>query len=136
MDEKLATAVTECTCIGGMGSYPYLRGNCFSVETDDGKNYRIVNFVLENLEHLLNNGLTWPVKIRVLAGRTAVVCDGRIAERAYQTDFCEICCPAELLPTPQRLRHLRDIERGLREESKNSIVTHLGRPSQIPIYGD
>ena len=125
MDLK-ATAVIGYTLIGVWGKPPHDRGNCFSVRADDGNEYKIVNFVHENLEALIAAGLTWPTGIRVLEGRTAVIHDRRIPHNWYQSRFCEVCCPRSLLPLPQTLRHEREVMQGVREERDGAVMIRLG----------
>lgn len=131
MIEKNAIAVGEQTLLGVLGNdFPLGSGNCFSVECDDGSAYRIVNFVLENLKELLHRGLTWPVKILVLEGSTAVLHDERIHSSWYRDDFCPCCCPQTLLPLPQRLQQMRKEARGHRSRNQTAdgmiYVTETG----------
>lgn len=109
------------TLIGSFGEFPRSIGNCFDLITSDGKYYRIVNFVVENLEELLRIGLTWPVKILPLGERTAVICDGRIGDEWYDKEYCTVCCPSNLLPHPQQTKHLRQILRGDRVEREIEV---------------
>lgn len=102
-----ATCVTSITLVGVEGKPPLARGNCFSVRAEDGREYRVVNFVYENLEALLAEGLEWPIDVRTLDSRTAVIHDKRIPNEWYSTRFCEVCCPNSLLPLPQQLRQER-----------------------------
>ena len=88
--------------------------NCFSVEADDGNRYRIVNFYLETLEALQKAGLTFPVSIRVLKGKLAVIHDPRIKDKWYAPEYCEVCCPVSLLPEPQQFSIERQKMRGQR----------------------
>ena len=125
MDLK-ATAVTSHTLVGVWGDPPLSHGNCFSMTAEDGNEYDIVNFVYENLEALQAAGLTWPVDIRVLAGRIAVVHDRRIPHDWYQVRFCEVCCPKALLPLPQTLRHEREVMQGVREEHNGYVMMRFG----------
>lgn len=122
-NDMKAVGVTGYTLVGVSGSAPHKRGNCFSVAADDGAEYKIVNFVYENLEALQEAGLTWPIGIRALSARIAVIHDHRIPDDWYQTQFCEVCCPKALLPLPQTLRHEREIMQGVREEHGNVCVT-------------
>jgi hypothetical protein len=120
MNEKLidANRVTIVTLVGYFGDFPREYGNCFSVEASDSKQYKIVNFNHENLEEVINNGIAdFPIKISVLSNSHAVIVDGRIPNEWYSNKFCEICTPDELLPAPQRIRNLLDIQRGIRKES-------------------
>ncbi len=117
----------ECqTCLGAL--FPKDEDgpcgvNCFSVKSDDGKTYRIVNFYVENLNRLIDKkGLTWPVECKVLGPKTAIIHDPRIGERWYNKNYCEICCPKELLPCNQRDIHERDIMRGRRQERSTGTI--------------
>lgn len=99
---------------------PYERGNCFDVKGSDGEYYRIVNFNIENLETLIDNKIVnLPVKISKIAKHKAVIDDERIPYQWYSNDFCEICCPTDLLPITQRLRIKRDETAGKRETRVN-----------------
>ena len=98
-----------------------MRGNCFSVQTDDKLEYRIVNFAYENLVELLRRGLLWPIKIQTLTDHHAVIYDKRIPNEWYAKEFCTVCCPEQLLPMPQRLLHELEILRGERIIGKHSI---------------
>ena len=101
-------------------TFPKASGNCFGMDTNLGQCYSVVNFYAENLEYLLQQHMiTLPIKLLVCPGTDiAVVNDGRIPDNWYRNKFCEVCCPRELLPPTQRLKHLRDIDRGIREEHK------------------
>jgi hypothetical protein len=117
-----ATRITGHTLVAHPGQNgrlpPYDWGNCFSVLCDDGKQYRIVNFILENLEWALNNGLiTWPIRIQLVDG-VAYMDDVRIPETWYSTRICEVCCPFDKLPIHQQMRNERHWERS---GSKNVI---------------
>lgn len=114
---------TGQTLVGSFGDFPRKFGNCFSVEDEDGKNYRILNFKIENIKELVRRGeLSWPIKCEALGEHSAVINDGRIPDDWYMDHFCETCTPLDLLPLPQRLQQLRDIQRGNREEFDNGIV--------------
>lgn len=84
------------------------RGNCFSLCNKNGDDYKIVNFGLENLEHLLHIGvLSYPVKVLPLSEGVALMLDERIPKSYYQQTFCSICCPFDLLPTNQKHEEYR-----------------------------
>lgn len=118
-----ATKIIEQTCVGVGGTPPHEYGNCFTVLCDDGKHRRVVNFVLENLEAgVEKHGLTWPIRIKALTDRVAVVHDERIPDNWYSKRFCEVCCPTNLLPLPQLLAHERQIAYGDRTENGRDIV--------------
>lgn len=67
-----AVAFGEVTCLGTLDqSFPIQSGNCFSVITADGRSFKIVNFVYENLVEALRRGtsddrwapgVAWPVQ--------------------------------------------------------------------------
>ncbi len=119
-----AIRTTSQTLVGSSGSFPRKFGNCFSVESEDGYSYRILNFKIENLEELTRRGeLSWPIKCEALSARSAVINVGRIPDDWYMDHFCEVCTPLDLLPLPQRLKQLRDIQRGKRIEHDNGMVT-------------
>lgn len=109
-----ALKITGHTLLGVGGEPPHSSGNCFSVEADDKREYRIVNFVYENFHHVLKQGVSWPVKIKVLRDHIAVIHDSRIPDEWYMARFCEVCCADDLLPVPQILAHERQEERGER----------------------
>lgn len=112
--ELMAKGATTITLLGVWGKLPLERGNCFSVETEQG-DFRIVNFVHENLEHLLKHGLSWPIRIMVLGDGIAALHDERIPDRWFSKTYCEVCCPQSLLPFPQRAAHMRQEARGERK---------------------
>ncbi len=107
-----ARTVTTVTCLVVGGSPPHAHGNCFSMKTDDGKNFKIVNFVHENFEHLVKCGLELPVALTPISERHAVVDDPRIPLEFYQSEYCSVCCPSDLWPEPQQFERLRKILRG------------------------
>jgi hypothetical protein len=114
------TEATEQTLIGvNRSSFPKGRANCFSALLDDGSQVKILNFGIEKLEVLVGNGVVdWPVKV-VLHSESpdlAYVCDSRIPDEWYN-DICTICCPQKYLPEDVRLKQLRDIQSGNREET-------------------
>lgn len=100
--------------------------NCFSVEGDDGHQYRIVNFYVECLQNL---PIEWPIEIKVLEGNVAVIHDDRIPNRFYNKTFCTTCCPKHLLPITQKLEREREISRGQRveHENSNSVTIHFSK---------
>ena len=126
MDLK-ATGVAGYSLLGCDELLPHKRGNCFSVEAEGG-NYRIVNFVHENLEELIEAGLTYPIGIRVLAGNIAVIHDKRIPSEWYRSEFCEVCCPRSLLPLPQTLRQEREVRQGVRMEGDGFVLLNCRKP--------
>jgi hypothetical protein len=116
LDTIDAVCVRDCTLICPDRHIPHKSGNCFSVGTSDGKKFKIVNFIYENLDHLITAGqLTWPVQIYCLSGNIAVIHDLRIPDGWYSPSFCEVCCPESLLPAPQVLRNRRSEARGDRK---------------------
>lgn len=120
-----AIKLTKKTLIASSGGkYPLSMGNCFSLLSEDGNEYRVVNFILENLNYLIeHNKVNFPILILPLSKNIAVVCDKRIPDKFYLSKFCEVCTPEELLPLSQRLKQLLDIQKGVR----NEIKTELGK---------
>jgi len=129
-----AVRVTSSTLIGvSKDKYPLTHGNCFSVLADDGKEYNVVNFVYENLKEVCRRGILFPISIRALSDRVAVLHDARIPDEWYSVRFCEICCPISILPLPQRLAHERQKMTGARIERKDSVIYDF---SKIPNLKD
>ncbi len=130
-----ASRITMHTLVGYSGNkFPMggKGGNCFSVETDGGE-LRIVNFGMENLEHLISLGLKWPIRVEDIGSGRGVINDGRIGDRWYSDRFCEACCPKDLIPLPQRLVQLRQIQRGDRKEEGEWITCNMAhKPPQFP----
>lgn len=118
MEKKQAVRITTVTLVGFINyEFPMEHGNCFSMKTDDDKEYKIVNFNYENFKELLERKvIEYPVTIGVIAERTAVILDSRIPNDWYSDTFCSTCTPMDLIPLPQRIKQLLDIDRGLREE--------------------
>lgn len=137
-----AHALGSQTLVGvGREERPSERGNCFGVfrqkvTRDDiiggqVQEYRIVNFNVENLNALMDLGLTWPIQCKLLAGNKAVIHDPRIGERWYDKQWCEVCCPQSLLPIPQRQAQERDVMSGNRVEHENCVSINF-KPRQFP----
>ena len=126
-----AISVTSHTLNCPDDERPASYGSCFSVMCDDGKEYRVVNFVYENLKALEEQGLKWPLDVESLGSRNVVLMDGRIGERWYQQRYCEVCTPQSLLPITQRQRHQRDMARGRRIEGGGCITINLDVP-EVP----
>jgi len=105
---KRATSIGRQTLVGyTIESYPSKRGNCFSLHAKD-KEYRIVNFNVENLNYLLKNKkITFPIIILPITDRHTYIHDSRIEDNWYNNHICEICCPSHLLPLHQRLAKKR-----------------------------
>jgi hypothetical protein len=113
MNTENAIKITLQTLVGTVEKdFPREHGNCFTVETDTGKNYCIVNFYIENLEEAVKRGIFWPIKILALDDGTGIIMDERIPENWYRDDYCECCCPRALLPHNQIMSHLRAEARG------------------------
>ena len=87
---KLAIQISRQTLVGpDEPPYPIERGNCFSVQTLDGKFYMIVNFVVENLKEIVKRDVPWPICIRELSEGVAVVEDERIPKEWYRKSWCK-----------------------------------------------
>lgn len=119
-DYLMAKNITTVTLVGYIGEFPRERGNCFSVSVEgEERDIRIVNFNYENLKKLLDDGIVeFPIKISKISSGTGVIIDGRIPDDWYSKGFCETCTPRDLLPLPQRIKHLLDIQRGRRVETE------------------
>lgn len=109
---------------------PTPRGNCFSVNFDDGSYAKIVNFGVENLRKLIDKGLTQPVRCKKV-GDVAIIHDHRIGHRWYNDTYCELCCPKDLLPTPQVREQERDMAMGRRKETDKDVTIHLGMKAEF-----
>jgi hypothetical protein len=117
-------------------------GNCFGVFVDENVTaekicagavveYKIVNFNVENLNALLDLGLTWPIRCMAIGLRTAIFHDPRIGERWYSNRYCEVCCPKALLPVTQLDAHDRDILRGHRIEHEQFTQFKIGAKAEF-----
>lgn len=122
---------------------PQDNGNCFGVFANDGvtaeqiinqtvAEYRIVNFNVENLNALLKLGLTWPIRCKLIAHRTAIIHDPRIGERWYSKRYCESCCPREFLPITQKQERERDVLRGVIVEHEKFVQIDPGKKAEFP----
>ena len=120
-----ADRITSYTLVGTFGVRPSDSGNCFSVKSTDGRNFRIVNFNLENLEVLQEKGLKFPIQCKAIGNGIGIVHDGRIGERWYCGRFCEICCPKPLLPITQIQCHERAVMRGERVEGDGWVQWNM-----------
>jgi len=106
---KNGIGITFQTLVGhDRGSFPLKHGNCFSIKCDNEWEYRIVNFVVENLEEALRRGcLEYPIEILPLDKSLAVIVDSRIPDNWFTDRYCEVCCPEDLLPVNQQMRKIR-----------------------------
>ncbi len=126
--QKLAIQIAEHTLLCVMScSFPLPFGNCFSVLCSDGSQYRIVNFVLENLYEAVRRGVSWPIKVKPISEHCAVIHDERIPHSWYQDHWCEVCCPERLLPVQQRLAHDRDEACGARVVSVCGVTINFSK---------
>lgn len=113
-DKVLCGGVGTVTLVGFhyRNPPPYRSGNCFSLYGKGG-NYRIVNFNHENLEYLLENGfLEFPIEVTPLGGGVGIITDERIPEEWFSSEYCEVCCPRDLWPQPQKDRFNEKVESG------------------------
>jgi hypothetical protein len=124
-----AVNIESCTLLGF--------NNCFSVRLADGSYADVVNFYHEDIEDLLEKKeITWPIQVAVLGPKTVAFNDPRLPHGKYRKDFCTVCCPVELLPTPQRLQIAREIQCGktkyTRHEGGMVIISHNHRCEGAP----
>lgn len=117
-----AVKVTTVTLVGYMGDFPRERGNCFSIETENGSGMRVLNFGHENLEELLKREIVqWPIAVLPISERHCLIADHRIPDEWYSDRFCSTCTPFSLLPPQQKLERVIDLTSGKRTESKIEI---------------
>jgi transcriptional regulator len=92
-----ATKVTGSTLLGiGSKNFPLKNGNCFDVEVN-GQSCRVINFVLENLEHLIEtNIVSWPIDVELHYKDYVSIKDVRIPKDYYRETLCTICTPIKL----------------------------------------
>lgn len=130
-----AVHITSQTLVGCDDSkFPVTRGNCFSVRTDDFKEYRIVNFYVENWDEMIRRGLELPVKIHPLSEWVAVIQDERIPDSWYSDHYCETCCPLQHRPLPQVLAHSRRVQRGDVKISGDYMMTTVYGMEGNPLF--
>jgi len=59
-------------------SFPVKHGNYFSINSDDGNCYNVVNILHENILELMRIGIEFPYKINVINKHDCKICDDRI----------------------------------------------------------
>jgi len=129
---KKAISIGMQTLVGydRNAKFPIAKGNCFSMETEDGNGYRIINFGVENLEELLKTRvIAYPIEIYIPDGydNIAYIADKRIPDDWYWKNFCSGCCPRALWPKEQLDDWNRRIESGEIVES-NGMITYNIKP--------
>ena len=138
MEILQATGIGSHTLVGFDDSkgYPLTQGNCFSVCTVEDRLCRIVNFSHENFIEAVARGVKLPISIGIIGKNNgtgegyAIVHDKRISVDWYQQRWCEICCPEDLLPLPQRLAHALEIEQGVRIQGDGFIkINYAKKPT-------
>ena len=115
------------------GEFEPLRlGNQFSMLCADGNEYRIVNFLYENLEKVIRLGVPLPVNVLVLDIGLAAIHDARIPDRWYEQTWVQ--CPYRLLPAHQKLELMRDIQTGALQRKNGQWVHFLSaEPDRLPL---
>ena len=107
-----ARKITDTTLVGYIDLHedeliPIGDGNCFSVLASFWgvfyRNYKILNIGLEDLEKWMRlTNTSFPIKIKPLDKRHAVIIDERIPNNWFSKDtYCELCSPHHLLPKLQ-----------------------------------
>lgn len=105
----LGTEITSATLVGfNHERWPHPSGNCFSMLTVDGREFRIVNFCYENMQELTGNReISFPIRLYILGdpatSKVAVVYDTRIQATWYAREFCTVCTPKQFLSFTQRM---------------------------------
>ena len=113
---KQGTEIGSITLVSYFGEFPRKYGNCFTILAD-GEYYRILNFNYENLQHLIKTDVvSYPIQISILRDQFAVIVDPRIPDEYYRNKFCTSCTPEDLLPVPQRIHQILEVQRGNRKE--------------------
>lgn len=130
---ELATAFGGHTLVGSHGEFPRKFGNCFSLKVEQGF-VDIINFKFENLEELIRRGLSWPIKVRKLDVRRALVVDERIPDHWYTNRYCEVCSPERLLNQYQIEARRRAEARGDRIVHPNGMIQMSMQPNPIFDY--
>lgn len=118
--------------------FPIHRGNCFSLyNSKEEESYvKIVNFYVENLEHLIKEKiLTMPVKVYMLGKTHGVILDERVPKEYYADKFCTVCCPWDLLPIDQKIEDWAEQLRGEKTVheffSELPALTNGGKPVKM-----
>lgn len=107
-------------------------GNQFSMHCDDGNEYKIVNFLFENLEKVNRLGVPWPFNVLVLGDGVAAIHDARIPDRWYKKDWVQ--CPYHLLPAHQKLELMRDVQTGALQRKNGQWIHFIGaKPDRLPL---
>ena len=87
LENKQAKSVGMVSCVGFMNlTFPAHHGNYFELCVDDNVfgGYEIANFWYEDLKHLLDTGVVkFPITIKLLEGRWAIIHDPQIPEEYY-----------------------------------------------------
>jgi len=137
-DTVKAVSIGSQTLVGYMKSdgRPLDHGNCFSVTSETGEHYKILNFNVENLNYLISIGISMPVDIHVMSDRHAVIHDARIPHEWYSKTFCTTCCPESMLPIAQRLANAREVLQGVRTYHEAYVSIAPGMRPVLPTGGD
>lgn len=98
--KRWITGIQGHTCVGSFGDYPRQHGNCFSSKLRRyPSSVRIINMLLENIEHLVKTKvLSWPIQVDQIDGTNiAIVNDERIPKEYYYVShdggYCPVCTP-------------------------------------------
>ena len=135
MKYEKAMGTTSQTLVGySKGKFPQKSGNCFSVRTDQGNEYRIVNFNVENWDEMIRMGLELPIVIGVLDEGTAIIQDDRIPDEWYDDQYCSVCCAEKHWPINQKLAKERQVSRG-EVEIRGYVITNMKlRHESFPLF--
>jgi hypothetical protein len=127
LETSYATSVGYVSCVGCMGNkYPKNYGNYFSLVTSKGKQYEIANFWYENLEYLLeNNVVSYPLEIKVLDKKWAIIHDTRIPDNFYSETSYR--APTKYWSIKQLAQRRRKIETG-----EIKISGYIDDPWDVP----
>jgi hypothetical protein len=122
------------TLVGVWGKeFPLPHGNCFDVVVNEEKGYKIVNMVLENLQHLIDQQIiAWPIDILAISEHQAIMIDKRIPKEYYAKRICSICCPFALLPITQQVEAWHDQLTGKCVVHDEGEFTYVSYPVNFP----
>ena len=112
--------------VGSIEKYPISHGNCFSLNYTDGS-VRILNFVLENFQKLLDDKtINFPVDVFLLQKGYGMLCDPRIDTNWYKNEMCSVCSPTHLMSIPQLIKKLTQVKSRQVQIFKNCLSITFG----------
>ncbi len=121
----------SCTMIGTEDKLPLSHGNCFGLYGEDDKHYKILNFVYENFERLLElEIIKYPIKVIVTNG-IGYICDERIDPMWYKQTICTICAPVLYWDVASLIKRITDVQSRRVKMHKGFTERHIGNSKVI-----